>query len=734
MTYRAVEGTSYNAEDILAEGNANPDTTDWFEYTYSGVTDNVLDIKGSVLDVSTVIKNEAAGSHGAVAAVNDSFVFEDGTEARFWGTDICGSACFPSYAFAPVLADAIAASGFNLVRFHHMDNAGKLPNIFGATADSGPDLSTVQLNKLCYFIKLLKDRGIYYYMDQTVYRKVYDDDGIPSEGVSNGLKGPLYHDEAVIAIQNEYSRQLMTYDNKWTGYKIGTDPALVMVDLVNEYSLISDEKLNRDNGGRYYTKLKAKFNEWLKTKYSDDRELEEAWEQSGKRGLRSGESMENGTVEVEAYFERRDLDSDRRDRDTVEFLTVTEETYFTERTAYLRSLGVACPITGSTIWSRYGNENMYSVLYANRNSDFTDSHHYLNHPDGGWSLTPGTRSGKIETILDDSTLGFFGKAANLTAYGKPRVISEWNICDPVPYIGEGILMMSAMGAMQGWHPIMFQFTETDRINSSGYKEGTYISDFLSADIHPARLAMMTSAAIAFRRGDITEAERGFYKAYGTDWYSKDNQKISDDAGVAMIGKTGTIVGTSDGVSKNYLDETISEAAETAANGDKIYRSVTEELVFNLKDKAFSINTPKTQAISGCKTGCSEASSELSDVDIAIDNKYATVIVNSLDDKPISESGKMLLTTVGQVWNSGQVLRRDGTGWIKAGTSPVLCEPICGTVTIHSADNFEVYALNSSGERVKAVETEKTAEGYTLIGLKKDNKTMNYEIVKSNAGN
>lgn len=736
-----IEGTKYNAGDILAQGSANPDTADWFEYTYSGITDKTLDVKGSVLDVSTVLQNGKAGEHGYITVSGGKFIFEDGEEAHFWGTDICGSACFPSYDFAPLLADAIAAAGFNLVRFHHMDNPGKLPNIFGSTADSGPDLSSTQMRKLCYFIKQLKDRGIYYYMDQTVYRKVYDADGISSVGVAYGLKGPTYYDEDVIRLQNEYSRQLMTWNNPYTGYTIGTDPALVMVDLANENSLVGTDNLNIDSGGKYYTELKSMFNEWLKKKYADDDELIAAWNTNPSERKRYGlcrgearfhyryESLTNSSVEVERYFERKNWCTDGRNKDTVQFLMEIQENYFKNRIEYLRGLGVKCPITGCTIWSQYGNESMYAMLASNRDTDFTDSHHYLNHPSGGWHLEPGTTAENISSVLDTENLGFFGKAANLTAYGKPRVISEWNICDPTPSVSEGMLIMSAMGAMQGWHPIMFQFTETEKMNSERYKNNqVYIEDFMSMDTHPARKAMAAAAAIAFRRGDVTEAQSGYYKVYGTDYSAVGTQDISDSAALAMLGKTGVVVGDGSGVKSEYLDTSVLDGANAASGGDRVFRSVTDELVFDLKNGAFSLNTPKTQAVTGYKNGYTAASAELSDIAAAIDNKYATVVVNSLDDKPIAESGKILLTTAGQVWNSGQVMRRDGTGFIKAGSYPVLCEPICGSVTLKSVQDYDVYILDSSGRRTGKAGIEKTAEGYTKILLTKDNKTMNYEIV------
>ena len=319
-TFSVIKGTAYAAEDILAEGTANPDTTDWFPYVHPGITSGSFEIMGSVLDVSSILGTEEAGLHGYVKADGGSFVFEDGTPARFWGVNVVGSACFPSEEFAPILADSIAASGFNLVRFHSMDNPGKLPNIFGSESTSGPSLSRTQMQKLCYFIKQLKDRGIYYNMNQTNYRQVYAADGVPSTGVSNGLKGPAYYDADIIAIQNEYSRMLMNFKNPYTGYTIGSDPALAMVELNNETSLVGAAELNIDNNGRYYTELKRQFSEWLKKKYSSEEELAAAWAQTGKKGLASGETISDSSVEVVGRKSIGSCSTQRR-TDTTGFLT-----------------------------------------------------------------------------------------------------------------------------------------------------------------------------------------------------------------------------------------------------------------------------------------------------------------------------------------------------------------------------------------------------------------------------
>jgi hypothetical protein len=53
------------------------------------------------IDISHVFKNEKpAGKHGFLAIKGDKFIFEDGTEGRFWGVNFNSGANFPSYEYS----------------------------------------------------------------------------------------------------------------------------------------------------------------------------------------------------------------------------------------------------------------------------------------------------------------------------------------------------------------------------------------------------------------------------------------------------------------------------------------------------------------------------------------------------------------------------------------------------------------------------------------------------------
>jgi hypothetical protein len=86
------------------------------------------------VDLSFVYKNEKpAGKHGFLKVVNDKFIFEDGTEARFWGTNFNSAQNFPSHEHSEKVAKRLAKTGVNLVRFHQLDGDWSTPNIFQFT-------------------------------------------------------------------------------------------------------------------------------------------------------------------------------------------------------------------------------------------------------------------------------------------------------------------------------------------------------------------------------------------------------------------------------------------------------------------------------------------------------------------------------------------------------------------------------------------------------------------------
>ena len=64
------------------------------------------------IDISFVFEDEKpAGKHGFLTAKGRKFVFEDGTEVKFWGVNLNGGACFPEQDYAKKVASRLAQAG-----------------------------------------------------------------------------------------------------------------------------------------------------------------------------------------------------------------------------------------------------------------------------------------------------------------------------------------------------------------------------------------------------------------------------------------------------------------------------------------------------------------------------------------------------------------------------------------------------------------------------------------------
>jgi hypothetical protein len=147
---------------LLAEGKSptsHPDqdkNSKWIPYT--------LPWNDMPLDLSFIYKNDKpAGERGFLKVEGDKFVFEDGTEARFWGTNFNSAQNFPSHEHSEKVAKRLAKVGINIVRFHQLDAEWSTPNIFqfsrGENKPNTMSFDPKSMDRLDYLIYCLKQRG-----------------------------------------------------------------------------------------------------------------------------------------------------------------------------------------------------------------------------------------------------------------------------------------------------------------------------------------------------------------------------------------------------------------------------------------------------------------------------------------------------------------------------------------------------------------------------------------------
>ncbi len=192
------------------------------------------------IDISHVYKNEKpAGRHGFLLIKENKFVFEDGTEGRFWGTNFNSGANFPSHEYSEKTARRLAKTGINLVRFHQLDAEWSTPNIFqfdkGENKTNTLELDPRSMERLDYLIYCLKNEGIYIYIDLLTYRKFKSGDGVEAvECLSEAAKPFSNFDKRLIELQKKFNDDLWTHINPYTKLAYKDDPVFVLTELTNE--------------------------------------------------------------------------------------------------------------------------------------------------------------------------------------------------------------------------------------------------------------------------------------------------------------------------------------------------------------------------------------------------------------------------------------------------------------------------------------------------------------------
>ena len=242
---------------------------------------------GGVTDVS-FLNSTPAGKNGFIV-VRDGHFVEAGTgkRIRFLATNFAAKAAFPSHADADAVALRLARLGINLVRMHHMDNVdwGQDASIWDYAFKDRQHISAVQLERLDYLISAFKKNGIYVNLNLHVSRQFSEADGFPRsvQQITFGFDKRVDEFEPrMITLQKQYASQLLKHVNPYTGLAYCVDPAIAVVEINNENSLVGDPWANYGADldtlpEPFRSELVAQWNHWLTSRYGNDEGLKRAW-------------------------------------------------------------------------------------------------------------------------------------------------------------------------------------------------------------------------------------------------------------------------------------------------------------------------------------------------------------------------------------------------------------------------------------------------------------------------
>lgn len=570
-----------------------------------------------------------AGRHGKLTVRDGRLTFEDGTAARFWGTNVVGRALFRSSREAVVRqAQRIAALGYNLVRIHHHDSEWVRPNIF-QPGPSTQRLAPESREAIDWWIKCLKDQGVYVWLDLQVGRRYRPGDDIPGfdelarEGGDG--RGFDYVNPRLEQLMEGFADDYLGHRSPFTGLAPKDDPAVVAILLSNE------DDLTTHFGGRvlpaarnpvHQSLFEARATAFARTMKLPLPDSLHIWAPG------PGKIVAN---ELEARLFRRRID-------------------------HLRATGVTVPVVGTSYW---GDEEL-SALPALTVGDVIDVHSYGDAD--ALSANPRQAANFIDWIA----------AARVA--GKPLTISEWDVEFPKRDRFTAPLYVASVGDLQGWDAAMlYEYT------GEAAPPPTTIPVYATGQ-DPALTALTPAAAVMFRRQDVQGARRAYRFAPSREALYQGHISPATSRALRTLVEQSRLVIALPDLSEFIWDSAApppspGEVVVTDADQDFLataqdsVRSDTGELDRDWAAGVQTIDTPRSQAAAGRLAGRHIV---LRDVELRMETAEATVAVTSLDGAPIASSGKLLLTVVARATASA------------GGKPPFLAEPVFGTVSLRSA--------------------------------------------------
>lgn len=243
------------------------------------------------------LNHKPAGVLGPVRVGPDGRLYAGAQRQRFIGVNLTYRSAIPEHSDAEKIAARLARFGVNIVRFHLMDANWGGECIFDPAYPGTRHLDPKSLDKLDYFIAELKKNGVYSDINLLTGRNFRSSDGLDASINSMEWKAkqtPAMFDPAMIELEKEYARLLLDRVNPYTGLRYTEDPAIAIVELVNEHGLMHAWLSGMvDTLPSYYAEeLRGMWNAYLHSRYASQTALAAAWQiesQPGPQMLSNGD-------------------------------------------------------------------------------------------------------------------------------------------------------------------------------------------------------------------------------------------------------------------------------------------------------------------------------------------------------------------------------------------------------------------------------------------------------------
>jgi hypothetical protein len=690
------------------------------------------------------LNETTAGESGFIHLSPDgnSFVRGDGKPIRFWA---CGTGEYQKDdAELASHARFLAKIGVNMVRLHTQI----APQVDAANNNAPPitDVNKKEIDDIWRAVAAFKKEGIYvtispYWANEKAATKW----GIDGYSGTTDLWGLLFFNETLQQGYKAWVRALYEPVNPHTGLPLAKDPAVAIIQVQNEdgmffwtmQSLKPPQKIE----------LGKKFAQWLKQKYGSLQKASAAWNGFSTRDDR----LAQGIVDIMLIWEWTQPQAGgkaRRLADQLEFFAATQHKFYSELSRFYRDdLGCKQLINGSN-WTTADAVRLGDVeRYTNTPADVMAVNRYFDGvhlgKNNGWRIDPGDSFTNKPAVLNPREL-----PTNLKqVVGHPMIITESSWVNPLDFQSEGPFLIAAYESLTGVAGFYWFDASAAQYDSDPY------FDFLNiSGQHPFRkwscstpplMGNFPAAALMYRKEYLKQGDTVILEQRPLEdlWQRKipviaedptfdPNRNTGDAASAANVATRADplafLVGpvrVNYGGSADHTPSKISDLSSFIDHQKKIIKSNTGQIQLDYNSGLCKIDSPCAQGASGFLKKA--AAIHLHTIDLTCENDHASILVVSMDEKPLSES-KKILVQLGT--------RARPTGWIEepadfkgsddaaqyhgfkiqnTGTMPFRIADAKGTLLVHNASLTKATTLDASGYAAKQIPLTRDGNAITL---------------------
>jgi hypothetical protein len=405
-------------------------------------------------------------------------------------------------------------------------------------------------------------------------------------------------------------------------------------------------------------------------------------------GLRENETIENKNIARLDYADCPGY-TNQRVKDMSEFYIDVQRNYFKEMIGYLKNeLGVKVPINGSN-WN-VGPADLASMS----NADYVDNHSYWDHPNfpkEPWSSSDWTVNNT--PMVKDAEGGTIPALfSGVPEIGKPFTVSEYQHAYPNQYHVESTMFSLGYSAFNDADGLMyFAYDEP-------YEWGIdKINGYFQVNRNSLLMSQFPSIAYAFRNGYIRPSASPVELSYSRDTlYLIPGNDAANWTGYSFFDRK---IGFKHAVKvKNYFSNSVSNFNTLPQISGPVFRTDTDEIIYNTTDGMISINTDKFYGVAGYLVNSKNIKNPKLQILNVTNSDFGAVSWISLVDKSLEDSELSLITIGSKIQNTGMIWNSTNTSLSnKWGNAPTQIYPLKGKLLLDlKADSIYVYPLDEKG--------------------------------------